>query len=57
MYLQKPGQKPRQKPRTATNQKPDQVSNDDDDGRNPELQTGDLKTPYGSLKVKIVLLR
>ena len=46
MYLQKPGQKPRQKPRTATNQKPDQVSNDDDDG-NPELQIGDLKIrPY-----------
>ena len=41
MYLQKPGQKPRQKPRTATNQKPDQVSDNDD----PELQTGDLKTP------------
>ena len=47
MYLQKPGQKPRQKPRTATNQKPDQVSN----GRkNPELQTGDLKTPKGVLR-------
>ena len=41
MYLQKPGQKPR----TATNQKPDQVSNGRKRRRNPELQTGDLNTP------------
>ena len=57
MYLQKPGQMPWQKPRIATNQKPDQVSwNDDDDDGNDgnELQTGDLKTPKGSLKVKIL---
>ena len=48
MYLQKPGQKPRQKPRTGTNQKPNQVSNGR--RRNPELQTGDLKTPKGVLR-------
>ena len=29
----------------STNQKPDQVSNDD-----PKLQTGDLKTPKGVLR-------
>ena len=30
----------------------DDDDDDDDDNNDPELQTGDLKTPLGNLKVK-----
>ena len=45
MYLQKPGQKPG----TATNQKPDQVSNEMKKKKH-ESSIGDLKTPKGVLR-------